>query len=316
MTLPGCGEAETPAGAAPLTIARTIPLDHVAGRIDHLAIDLRHRRIFVAELGNGSVDAVDIDTGRSRRISGLKDPQGIGYFPDRDLVAVASGGDGTLRFFSGETLAPTGVIRLGDDADNVRIDQNSGLIAVGFGSGAISFIDPARQAVISTIGLPAHPEGFSLDPDGPGLFVNPPNAHSVFFADRRAAAVTKRLPAGHAMNFPLALDPASRTIAIAYRWPSRLVLLDQETGSVRQDLPTCGDADDVAFDALRARIYVVCGSGLVDTFQKGATGYERLPATSTRQGARTGLFVPELNRLFVAARATGNMAAALIVLRP
>lgn len=314
--LPGCGEAQAPAGPPPLTLERTISLEGVVGRIDHLAIDLRHRRIFVAELGNGSVDAVDIDSGRSRRITGLKEPQGIGYLPDRDLLVVASGGDGTVRFFGGQSLEPAGVIQLGDDADNVRVDPRSGLVAVGYGSGAIAFIDAARQAVVSTVALPAHPEGFRLDTDGPGLFVNLPNAHSMFFADGKTGIVTKRLPAGHAMNFPLALDPPSHTIAIAYRWPARLVLMDQVTGSVRQDLKSCGDADDVAFDASRGRIYVVCGSGSVDAFQKGAGGYGPLPATATREGARTGLFVPELDRLFVAARATGKIGAALMVLRP
>lgn len=316
LALPGCSKAQAPAGPAPLTVERTIPLEGVAGRIDHLAVDLRHRRIFVAELGNGSVDAIDLDSGASHRIGGLKEPQGVAYLPDRDELVVASGGDGTVRFFDGQSLSPTGVIHLGDDADNVRVDPKSGLVAVGYGAGAIAFIDPGRHAIVSTIHLPAHPEGFRLDRDGTRLFVNLPDAHTVVLADRTTGTIVKRLPASHQLNFPLALDPASHTVAIAYRWPARLVLMDEETGSVRQDLKSCGDADDVAFDPPRGRVYVVCGSGSVDIFQKGAARYDPFAFVATRQGARTGLFVPELDRLFVAARASGRAGSALFVLRP
>nr|WP_246448427.1 hypothetical protein [Novosphingobium flavum] len=316
LALPGCGKAQVSAGSAPLTIERTIQLDGVAGRIDHLAVDLRHRRIFVAELGNGSVDAVDLDSGASHHIGGLKEPQGLAYLPDRDELVVASGGDGTIRFFNGQSLLPSGVIQLGHDADNVRVDPVSGLVAVGYGSGAIAFIDPVRRAVVSTIHLPVHPEGFQLASDRADLFVNLPDDRSVAVVDRTTGTIANRLPARHQLNFPLALDPVSHTIAVAYRWPARLVLMDAQSGSVRQDLKSCGDADDVAFDRARGRIYVVCGSGSATVFQKGAAGYELLAAVPTRAGARTGLFVAELDRLFVAARANGGKGAALIVLRP
>lgn len=319
LASPACGSAGRTVSpgdpGSPLTADRSIALPDVAGRIDHLAFDPTHRRVFVAELGNGSVDAIDLESGASHRIGGLEEPQGLAYLPDRDELVVASGGDGTVRFFDGKSLSAAGVIQLGGDADNVRVDPKSGLVAVGYGSGAIAFIDPARKVVVSTIALPAHPEGFRLTPDGRALFVNLPNAHMVAFVDRTIATITKRLPASHQLNFPLAFDPASHTIAIAYRWPARLVLMDAGTGGIRQDLKSCGDSDDVAFDTQRNRIYVVCGSGAVDVFQKGAAGYEPLATVTTRQGARTGLFVPELDHLFVAARASGKEGAALMELR-
>jgi DNA-binding beta-propeller fold protein YncE len=91
-----------------LTLERTIPLPNVSGRIDHLAIDVPHQRLFVAELGNGSVDVVDLSSGATRRIGGLKEPQGLAYLPDRSQLVVASTGDGTVRFFDASSLAPLG----------------------------------------------------------------------------------------------------------------------------------------------------------------------------------------------------------------
>jgi hypothetical protein len=63
-------------GSAPLELEGKIPLGNVVGRIDHMAIDLTHRRLFVAELGNGSVSVVDLDTQKVvRRMAGFKDPR-------------------------------------------------------------------------------------------------------------------------------------------------------------------------------------------------------------------------------------------------
>src|SRR4051812_12245471 len=71
-----------PASAqAPLLQLETkIPLGSVAGRIDHLAVDLKRQRLFVAELGNNTLGIVDLATAKLlRRLTGLSAPQGVGY---------------------------------------------------------------------------------------------------------------------------------------------------------------------------------------------------------------------------------------------
>ena len=145
------------AQAATLTPDGTIPLPGVSGRIDHLAADVARKRLFVAELGNGTVDIVDLATRKViHRIQGLKEPQGIVYAPRADLIAVASGGDGTVRLYGGEDFKPRGMIRLGDDADNVRLDPRTGNLVVGYGSGALAVIDPVKAQKIRDIALPGH----------------------------------------------------------------------------------------------------------------------------------------------------------------
>jgi hypothetical protein len=128
---------------APLVLERTIPLAKVSGRIDHMAVDLRRRRLFVAELGNNTVDVVDLAAGRvANRIDGLREPQGVGYAPMADVVAVANAGDGSVRFFKGEDYALVARADLKDDADNVRLDPRSGAFLVGYGRGGIVTLDP------------------------------------------------------------------------------------------------------------------------------------------------------------------------------
>jgi hypothetical protein len=315
--LPGLAAAAPSAAAeAPLALEATIPLEDVGGRIDHMAIDLARRRLLVAELGHGSVDVIDLaGTRRIHQIAGLKEPQGLAYVPGPDLVVVASGGDGSVRFFRGDDYAPAGVVELGEDADNVRVDLANGQVIVGYGSGGLAVIDPATRSKLRTIPLPAHPEGFQLDPGSERAFVNLPDARQIAVVDPIGGKLRATWPQKNLRsNFPIALDAGGNTAASVFRSPHRLVLFDADSGAIKVSVATCGDADDVFFDNRRQRIYVSCGEGMVDVLQRDGTEIGRVP---TRSGARTSLFVPELDRLIVAARAglIGGTAK-LLVYRP
>jgi hypothetical protein len=314
--LPRSGRA-----AEPLVLDRTIALNDVSGRIDHMAIDLGRRRLFVAELGNGTLDVVDLVQGKAvRRIGGLKEPQGVAYAPGADVLAVANGGDGTVRLFRGADLLPAGNAEFDDDADNLRFDERTGLLVVGYGSGGLAMIDPRTARLIGQIPLQAHPEGFQLAPTDHRAFVNVPDARQIAVVDLIAArqTATWRLPNLRA-NFPMAFDAEQSRAAVAFRSPPRLVILDANDGRVIGNLPSCGDADDVFFDAKRNRIYMSCGDGTVAVWLQQASGYGRLGSIPTAPGARTSLFVPQLDRLFVAARAGFlglGSAAGILVFRP
>lgn len=313
LALGGCAQAE-PASQAPLTLEREIALPDVKGRIDHLALDVAHHRLFVAEIANGSLDTVDLTNRQRRRITGLAEPQGVTYLPALDQLVVACGGDGTVRFFNAATLTPVGSLKLGSDADNVRVDKANGLIAVGYGSGAIALIDPVRREIVRTISLPAHPEGFQIDAAKGRLYVNLPNAGAVAAVDLAKGTVLARWPAPHHLNFPMALGAEGQTLAIVSRLPAHLSVLDAASSAVHLDPSTCGDADDVFRDAKRQRWYVSCGSGKVEAFSETAAP---LGFVKTGSGARTSLYSPDLDRLIVAVPAgwTGG-SARLLVLKP
>ena len=103
---------------------------------------------------------------------------------------------------------------------------------------------------------------------------------------------------------------------IAFRSPARLLVLSDADRSVVADLDTCGDADDLFVDARRHRVYVICGAGAIDVFEDNAGVYRRIGQVGTAPGTRTGLFVPEFDRLFVAVRAAGPEPAAIWVFKP
>jgi hypothetical protein len=104
---------------------------------------------------------------------------------------------------------------------------------------------------------------------------------------------------------------------VVFRASARLTLFDAGSGSITAGANTCGDADDLFFDAVRERFYVSCGSGAVDVFASDRSGIHMLPRIQTAWGARTSLFVPELDRLFVVERAGPlGSKASLLILRP
>jgi hypothetical protein len=313
--------ANVRAAAPALQLERTISLPKVAGRIDHMAVDLGRKRLFVAELGNNTVDVIDLASGKvAHRIEGLKEPQGIGYAPKEDVIAIANAGDGSVRLFHGADFAPLGTVALGDDADNIRLDPYTGQFVVGYGAGSLAMLDPASGSVVARVRLSAHPESFQLDPAARRAFVNVPNAREIAVVDLAAGRQTASWPVGDLRgNFPMARDTGGAFLAVAFRNPARLVLLDAASGAVKASIRTCSDADDVFLDAKRRRIYVSCGEGGVDVLQQEADGYQSIGQIKTASGARTSLFVPELDRLFVAARAGFfglGSDAAILVFRP
>ena len=318
LTIGGAAGAQTAtdgnAQAPALVADGEIALPDTAGRIDHMAVDLGRRHLFVAELGNGTVDVIDLAARKViHRIGGLKEPQGIAYEPKSDRVAVASGSDGTLRLYSAADFKPLGVVKLGDDADNVRVDGRNGHIVVGYGDGALAVIDPLTAVKLSEVKLPGHPESFRLS--GNKVFVNIPDARQIAVTglDTDRITATWRQDALHS-NFPLILDDAGH-VAVVFRSPARLVLFDALTGKPGAAADTCGDSDDLFFDRARNRFYASCGAGAVDVFSAG--DLKPLGRIQTRPGARTSLFVAELDRLFVAERA-GLMGheSAILVLQP
>ena len=300
-----------------LQLESKIPLGDVKGRIDHLAIDLSRQRLFVAELGNNTVGVVDLNEQKVQHvITGLKEPQGVGYVPSSDTLFVANAGDGSVLLFRGADYAPAGRVELGDDADNIRVDTASNRVFVGHGSGALAVIDPATNGKTAEVQLQAHPESFQLAHSARHIFVNVPKASEIAVLDRFAGKQTTSWAIENSSNFPMALDENSGRVLVAFRKPAQLAVFAMPDGSAVATVDACGDADDLFVDAKRQRVYLSCGDGYLDVFEAQGAAYRRAAHVPTISGARTSLFVPEVDRLFVAARANPGEPAAVWVFRP
>jgi DNA-binding beta-propeller fold protein YncE len=306
------------ADAGPLQLEAKIPLGDVRGRIDHMAVDLKRQRLFVAELGNDTVGIVDLPNQRLiHRITGLKEPQGVGYEPSSDTLYVANARDGSVQLFDGSDYKATGRIELGSDADNIRIDAATHRVLIGYGSGALAVIDPSTRKKVGEISLKAHPESFQINPDTSQIFVNLPNDRGIAVVDHVTQKQTGKWPLGNrGANFPMALDPARRHVLVIFRSPAELGVFSMTDGKPIANIEACGDADDLFIDAKRARVYVSCGAGFLDVLDAKDAAYRRIARIPTVSGARTSFFVPEMDRLLVAVRASSGEPAAIWIFRP
>ena len=296
--------------------AQTIPLPGVEGRFDHFGVDVQGQRLFVSALGNNTLEVIDLRHGkRLTSIMGLREPQGVFF-----VLKKTSSSSPTARMGHAGFLTPTPTncllpLILGNDADNVRYDARPKQIYVGYGTGALGILAATTGRKIGEISLRAHPESFQLEGSGQRIFVNMPDAnHTIAVVDRTKRSVITTWPVEAQANFPMALDEVDHRLFVVTRKPPTLVVLDTESGKQVASYPAVGDADDVFYDAVRKRVYISGGEGFLDVFtQSNPDHYQPAGRIPTASGARTSLFVPDLNRLYLAVPHRGNQKAEIRV---
>ncbi len=212
----GQGRKGTTSAGEALKPVASIPLPGVDGRIDHLAYDGRRQVLYVAALGNNTVEVVDLRNHKViHSIKGLAEPQGIQYIPGSDVIFVANGGNGACNVFNAGSYEQTGSVKLAGDADNVRYDASAERIYTGYGSGGIAVIDAVSFRLLQEVKLPGHPESFQADYASGILYLNIPGERLVAVINLGSGAVEKEWKLEEAgSNFPMALDTASHRLFI------------------------------------------------------------------------------------------------------
>jgi hypothetical protein len=303
-------------GGNPLRLEATIALPAISGRIDHLALDPVRQRLFVAALGNDSVEVVDtVRNMHLRSLPGFHEPQGLAVVPDVNAVAVANGDSGTLQLVDAATLDTRWTISIGGDADNVRYEPGSRRVFVAY-QGGIAAVDPIAARVVQRIQLSGHPESFQFELQGTRLFANVPGwwSSQLVVADRSTTAVTGRWSTGACQaNYPMALDESTHRLLIGCRRPASLTLFETDAGQSLSSIPVVGDTDDLFYDEARRRVYVIGGDGFIDVVQRDRDTLRRIARVPTRDGARTGTWIAEQSRLYLAVPARRGQSAEIRV---
>lgn len=301
--------------AALILLAGRIDLTNVNGRIDHLSADVKGKRLFVSALGNHTVEVLDVDSGkRVRTLTDLAEPQGVYYDPATNHLFAACAKDGSTKIFDAATFQLLETVKFSGDADNIRYDARGHRVVVGYGDGALAFLDATGRKA-GEIALDGHPESFQLEKAGTRAFVNVPDRKEIQVADLAKNVVVAKWPVTSALkNYPMALDEGHQRLLIGCRAPARMLAIDTATGKQTASVEIVGDTDDLFYDAARSRVYIIGGQGFVDVFeQKDPDHYTRAGHYPTAAGARTGLFVPDWGKLFVAVPHRGDQRAEILV---
>ena len=309
--------APNAAGQNALTPSGRVELPKVQGRIDHMAADEAGTHLFVAALGNDTVEVLDVAGNRHEKsVAGFGEPQGLVHLPQSGRLIVANGSANRVDILdAGSSLSIVKRIEQLDDADNLRYDAAAGKVVVGYGKGALRFMDADSGASAGEIRLAGHPESFQLETTGSRIFVNLPKSQKIAVIDRSTRAILATWTTGGPQsNYPMALDEAEHRILIGTRKPGRLVVLDMATGKIVANVPCAGDMDDLYFDTGRKRIYVPGGEGFISVFeQKDPNHYVEIARIPSSIGARTGYWYEKRDRLYLAVPGRSGQAAEIWV---
>ncbi len=315
LAVVSCERTEAQTSSALRQVA-AVRLPGVKGRIDHLAFDPSFQRLFVAALGNNTVEVLDIAKSvHLRSLTGFHEPQGIAFVSDLGAAAIANGDTGTLQLVDAQTFMTRWTIDIGGDADNVRYDSAATRVYVA-AVGGLYAVDPAAGKKVGQIPIDGHPESFQLETAGTRVFANLPGLlkSRVIAADRKSMKLSTQWASQDCGgNYPMALDENSSRLFIGCRRPAKLAMVDTRSGAFLTSVDIVGDTDDLFYDQALRRLYVIGGDGFVDVIAREGDRLKRIGRVSTRGGARTGLWVASQSRLYVAVPERGGESAEIRV---
>jgi hypothetical protein len=292
-----------PAAAAELELVQKIPLKGKPGGLDHLALDAKRERLFVANKSNNTLDVVDLKTGKLiEQKPNQTAIQGIAYVPDFDRVFVGLGSNGLCNAFDGESYKILKTIKFKDDADNVRYNPAKKVVYVAHAEKELGVIDAKSFAVKTNIKLPGSAEGFQIESQRPRMYLVTPSPSQIVVIDTDKNEVVTTHPiksasGGHAV----VLDEANHRVLVGCRKEPMVVVLDTESGKEVGTVAIPADNDDLFLDAKRKRLYASCGEGFLAVMeQQDADNYKVLEKVATAKGAKTSLYVADTGRLYLA----------------
>lgn len=293
-----------PATADSLELKAKIPLGKgKAGNLDHLALDAKRDRLFVANKANNTLDIVDLKAGKP--LKPVRDQggiQGIAYAADLDRVIVGLGTGGFCNIFDGEKYGLLKTVKFADDSDNVRYNAATHLVYVAHAEKALGIINVQTYEQKPDITLPGAAEGFQIETKRPRLYLNVPSPAEVLVIDTEKNTILERFPVKMAGgHHPLALDEANHCIFIGCRKKPMVVVMDSENGKEITGVDIPGEIDDLFFDAKTKRMYASCGDGAIAVLRQiDPDKYETVETIKTAKGAKTSYLDTATGRLFLA----------------
>ncbi|MFL6307324.1 MAG: YncE family protein [Candidatus Sulfotelmatobacter sp.] len=316
----------------PLALVQTITMPEVpAGPYsDHMAVDVQGRRLFTTPQANKAVDVLDLKTGKVlHTIPGFGNPHSILYLAGRNRLFVTDGGTGSLRIFDATTYREIKSIKLELDADGIGYDDTNGYLyvsnggdAAGKGYSFISIVDTAREEKNGDIRVEAPGlEAMLIDHANNRLYINLPESSSIAVVDLQKKSVIANWPLTRGKNnMAFAFDQERHLLYVGCRDTDvrgSIVIVNTQTGKELERLPIGGWVDSMFYDPATSRIYASSGVGEVLTYERQADGrYKALEPVDTAVMAKTSLYSPQLDRLFVSVPHLGGTIAKVLAFKP
>jgi DNA-binding beta-propeller fold protein YncE len=317
-------EPSDPSGGDTLTLVGRTELPGYTGDFDHFAADVKGNRLFLAAEDHGTLEVFNLKTGeRLKTVSGFDAPHSILYLPDINRLIVTDSGKSMTKVLDATTYKITGAIKLTAGADSAGYDAPRKRYYIVTGGKDVAMkecfladIDPATGEKFGDVTFDSnHTEAMAVEQNGNHIYINVTDKNYVAVVDKTKHAIMATWPIKEAeQNALVAFDEPDRRLFVVTRKPGKMIVLNADSGATVAAFDAPLRADEAIFDKANRRIYVLGGEGYIGVYQQDDPDhYRELAPIQSAPGAKTGILVPALNRLYVAASpGEGKTGAAVL----
>ncbi len=294
----------------PLVLRGRTDIPGYNGDVDHLFADLPANKLFMAAEDHGTVEVFDLKTGR--HLASLKTfntPHAFFLVPGTHRLIVTDSGKRGSRVIDDRTYHVLGYIKLEPGADTGYYDPSTRHFYIVTGGSDVDLkhcwlneIDPWTGRLLRTLEFDsAHVEAVRAEQHGDRMFINIADRDAVDVISKQTFKVIARWPVvGARTNLTMALDERHHRLFVVTRNPSKLIVLNTDTGSTVAAIDVPAIVDGTDFDAARGRIYVPGAVGEIGVYQEiDPDHYREIARVPSALGAKSETFVPRLDALFV-----------------
>lgn len=305
-------------------LIKTVELPGYSGDFDHFAADYDRNRLLLAAEDHGTLEVFDLKTSAHlRTVAAFGNPHSILVRKGVPTVFITDSTDKNATIRDANTYALKQKINLTPGSDTAKYDPASNTLYVVTGGKDVEMktcnleaINPDTGAKLGQVTFPDnHVEAMAFTDGDPRIFINLAQTNKIAVVDRKTMKVTGTWPVPPAQqNAMVAFDPAQHRLYVVTRAPGMVVVMNSDTGAVVGTLPGPLRPDEVQYDAATHRLYVPGGEGWMGIYDTTDPNHLKLvEKVTTAPGAKTGLLIPAMHRLFLAASPgdTKNMAKVL-----
>ena len=298
--------------SAPLLLKGSVNLPGYSGDFDHFAVDQARGRLLLAAEDHGTVEVFDLNSGKHlQTIKGFEAPHSILIRPGAATILVTDSGKGMSKLLDASTYEVKDVVSLVPGADSIGYDPKENVVYIVTGgkdvdmaTSELAAVDPDTGKKKRSVTLQDnHVEAMALEQNGNRLFINLTQTNKLAVIDRSTMKVIGLWPVPAAeQNAMVAMDEPHHRLFVGCRKPGMVVVMNSDTGAVTNSVPSPLRSDQILFDQNANRLYSPGGEGNVALYDTSDPDHlKTIAKVPTAPGAKTGILVPELKELILAA---------------
>ena len=305
-------------------LIHTVTLPGYSGDFDHFAADFDRNRLLLAAEDHGTLEVFDLNTSAHlRTVSGFGNPHSILVRKGVPTVFITDSTKMNATIRDADTYAKKQTVNLTPGSDTSKYDSATNILYVVTGGKDVDMktanleaVNPDTGAKLSSITFPDnHVEAMAFTADDPRLFINLTQTNKLAVVDRKSMKVLATWPVPRAQqNAMVAFDSSQHRLYVVCRSPGMVVVMNSDTGAAVDTQPAPLRADEVQYDPNTHRLYVPGGEGYMGIYDTSDPNHLKLvDKVTTAPGAKTGLLLPQMHRLFLAVSPGDSKATAKVL---